>query len=46
VAGNEYPYIVAGAKIFCDEGTHFRRLDLPESHGACIRDLAMVAKIS
>ena len=41
MAGDEYPYIVAGAKIFCDKGTHFRRLDLPKSHGACIRDLAM-----
>jgi len=38
---DDYPYIVAGAKIFCDHGTHLRRLDLPVSHGVYIRDLAM-----
>ena len=37
---DEYPYIVAGAKIFCDHGTHFRRLDLPMCHGVYIRDKA------
>ena len=25
---DEYPYIVAGAKMVCDQGSHFRRLDL------------------
>ncbi|MCL1989778.1 MAG: DUF4280 domain-containing protein [Defluviitaleaceae bacterium] len=38
---NEYPYVVAGARMFCDKGTHFRRLDLPTCHGAYIRDKAM-----
>ena len=35
-------YCVAGAKIFCNHGTHFRRLDLPLSHGVYIRDKAAV----
>lgn len=39
-AGPEFPYVVAGAKIYCDEGTHFRRLDLPKCHGVYIRDKA------
>jgi len=36
----EYPYVVAGATIFCSEGTHFNNLDLPMSHGVYIRDRA------
>lgn len=38
----EYPYIVAGARMFCDKGSHFRRLDLPLCHGTYIRDIPMV----
>jgi len=29
---------VRGARIFCPYGTHIRRLDMPVSHGAFIRD--------
>lgn len=42
MAETQYPYIVAGARIFCDQGTHFRKLDLPKCHGAYIRDRAMM----
>jgi len=35
----EYPYVVMGATIFCDKGTHFRYLELPLSHGVDVRDI-------
>ena len=37
-----YPYVVRGARIFCQYGTHVRRLDMPAAHGAFIRDKAMM----
>ena len=37
-----YPYVVRGARIFCQYGTHIRRLDMPAAHGAFIRDKAMM----
>jgi len=41
MAGNaEQYYVVAGATFFCSKGTHFRRLDLPLSHGVYIRDIS------
>lgn len=38
----QYPYVVRGARIYCTCGTHTRRLDMPASHGAYIRDKAMM----
>ena len=38
----QYPYVVRGAKIYCTCGSHFRRLDMPASHGSYIRDKAML----
>ena len=38
----QYPYAVRGAKIYCTCGSHIRRLDMPASHGAYIRDKAMM----
>lgn len=38
----QYPYVVRGAKIYCTCGSHIRRLDMPASHGAYIRDKAMM----
>jgi len=31
-------YVVRGARIFCTKGTHYRYLDLPETHGVFFRD--------
>lgn len=28
----QYPYLVRGASLFCDQGTHHRKLNLPMSH--------------
>ena len=37
MAGDEYQYIVAGAKIFCDKGTHSRsHLGGSLPNGKCI----------
>ena len=38
----QYPYVVRGAKIYCTRGSHIRKLDMPASHGAYIRDKAMM----
>ncbi len=38
----QYPYAVRGATIYCECGTHMRKLDLPVSHGSYIRDKAMM----
>lgn len=35
-------YVVRGAKIYCDHGTHIRRLDMPVAHGSYIRDKPMM----
>lgn len=35
-------YIVRGARIYCDMGTHIRRLDMPASHGSYIKDKPMM----
>lgn len=35
-------YVVRGAKIYCDKGTHIRRLDMPVAHGSYIRDKPMM----
>lgn len=37
-----YPYAVRGARIYCSFGSHIRKLDMPASHGAKIRDKAML----
>ena len=39
-----YPYAVRGATIYCSCGTHTRKLDMPVSHGAYVRDKAMMNK--
>lgn len=39
-----YPYVVRGAQIYCNCGSHVRRLDMPVSHGSFIRDKAMMNK--
>jgi hypothetical protein len=36
----EEGYVVAGAKMFCNKGSHFRRLDLPRCHGVYLREKA------
>lgn len=33
-------YAVRGARIFCTKGSHYRRLDLPKTHGSFLRDKA------
>lgn len=38
----QYPYAVRGARIYCNCGTHIRKLDMPASHGSMIRDKAML----
>lgn len=38
----QYPYVVRGARIYCNCGTHIRKLDMPVSHGSHIRDKAML----
>lgn len=38
----QYPYVVRGARIYCNCGTHIRKLDMPASHGSKIRDKAML----
>ncbi len=40
----QYPYVVRGATIYCSNGTHMRKLDMPSSHGSYIRDKAMMNK--
>lgn len=40
----QYPYVVRGATIYCSCGSHMRKLDMPVSHGAFIRDKAMMNK--
>lgn len=30
-------YIVRGAKMFCDKGTHKRKINLPVSHGSYVK---------
>lgn len=40
----QYPYVVRGATIYCTCGSHMRKLDMPASHGAYIRDKAMMNK--
>lgn len=37
-----YPYVVRGAKISCTFGTHFRKLDMPLTHGVFIGDKPML----
>ena len=37
---SEQSYVVAGARFYCNRGTHYRRLDLPMCHGVYIRDKA------
>ena len=36
----EQYYVVAGATFYCTKGSHFRRLDLPLSHGVSIRGIS------
>ena len=36
------PYVVRGARMCCSCGTHVRKIDMPASHGAYIRDKAMM----
>ncbi|MDR0469897.1 MAG: DUF4280 domain-containing protein [Peptococcaceae bacterium] len=31
--GGQYPYLVRGAYLHCQHGSHMRRLNLPQSHG-------------
>lgn len=38
----QYPYAVRGAQIYCNCGTHIRKLDMPASHGSKIRGKAML----
>lgn len=38
----QYPYAVRGARIYCNYGSHMRKLDMPASHGSKIRDKAML----
>lgn len=40
--GEQYPYVVRGATIYCTCGSHTRKLDMPVSHGSFIRDKAMM----
>ena len=40
----QYPYVVRGATIYCNCGSHKRKLDMPASHGSYIRDKAMMNK--
>ncbi|MBW9154817.1 DUF4280 domain-containing protein [Clostridium estertheticum] len=37
-------YIVRGAKMRCDKGTHARKINLPESHGAYATEKPMMNK--
>ncbi|WP_340924207.1 DUF4280 domain-containing protein [Paenibacillus sp. FSL R5-0527] len=39
---DKYEYAVRGAKIFCECGSHVRRLNLPQSHGAFVNDKPMM----
>ncbi|OXM85376.1 DUF4280 domain-containing protein [Paenibacillus rigui] len=41
MAENEY-YIVRGAKMQCDCGSHKRRINLPESHGSYVNGKPMM----
>lgn len=41
----QYPYAVRGAQIYCNYGTHIRKLDMPASHGSKIRGKAMLHEL-
>ena len=42
-AGNdEKTYLVRGAMLVCDKGTHPRRLNLPKSHGMYVEDHPLI----
>ena len=40
--GGQYPYLVRGAYLRCQYGSHIRRLNLPESHGFYIKDYPLM----
>lgn len=39
---DKYYYVVRGAEIFCDCGSHMRKLNLPVSHGSFVGDKPMM----
>ncbi|WHX48244.1 DUF4280 domain-containing protein [Paenibacillus woosongensis] len=39
---DKYEYVVRGANIFCDCGSHLRKLNLPNSHGAYVNGKPMM----
>ncbi|GGG82882.1 DUF4280 domain-containing protein [Paenibacillus radicis (ex Gao et al. 2016)] len=40
--GDESGYVVRGAKMQCSFGSNFRRINLPQSHGAYVNDKPMM----
>lgn len=43
--GHEDHYIVRGAPIRCEHGSHIRRIDLPRSHGSYTQEQPMLTWI-
>lgn len=44
MSGGENYYIVRGAKMKCDKGTHARKINLPVSHGSYVGEKPMMNK--
>ena len=42
MSGNSFYYIVRGARMVCDHGTHIRQIDMPAGHGSYIREKPML----
>lgn len=40
----EKEYVVRGAMLYCEKGTHPRRLNLPKCHGVYLLDKPMIRK--
>lgn len=44
MSGGDNYYIVRGAKMRCDKGTHARKINLPVSHGSYVAEKPMMNK--
>lgn len=41
---SEIEYLVRGAQLYCDKGSHPRRINLPKSHGVYLNENALIRK--